>query len=104
MKSACLSAVCAGCPELRSLSLAHCRHITTELLLQLARDAPLLHSLDLSGVERRSVVSASTLRQLSEVLGDRLTELTLAHGMMTVGGLQQLVTVVAVSSGGGGSG
>ena len=95
IKSSCLAAVCAGCPELRSLSLARCRHVTAKLLLLIARQAPRLHALDLSAVEPRSVVGATTLRQLMEALGGRLTELTLAHNLLV--GLPQMVSVLAVS-------
>ncbi|XP_043198131.1 F-box/LRR-repeat protein 6-like [Amphibalanus amphitrite] len=95
MKPACLSAVCAGCPELRSLSVARCRHVTASLLLLVARQAPRLRALDLSAVEPRGTVSAPTLRQLADVMGSRLTELTLAHNLLT--GLPQMVAVLAES-------
>ena len=98
MKLPCLSAVCAGCPELRSLNLSCCRHISLELLLTVARRAPRLRGLDLSAVEPRSVVSAATLGQLAAVVGGRLTELTLARNLLS--GLPQVVTELAVSEGG----
>ena len=97
MKFPCLSAVCAGCPELRSLNLSQCRHITMEVLLTVGHLAPRLQGLDLSEVEPRSVASAATLSQLARVVGARLTELSLARNLLS--GLPQVVAELAVGDG-----